>query len=358
MNYRKTLLVDGEVESSVTQRVVNLNLTSPISRLTVSFKGVNSSNTPLAHPAAMIKKLSIVDGSDVLTSLTGYEAQALEFYQSGKLPMNTVDYRASVDAIAVCPLSFGTELWDETLAFDPTRFNNPQLKIDYDYTLGGSTGSSGILSVEAELFDDKVITPNGFLMAKELNSSLLVSNSTIPITMPSDYALRMLIIQSLSAGKQPWEQYNHLKFSYNAGGKVIFDTQTSDLLNEVIASFGKCDESMIGIGATAGTNHYCAATYEVYAALAALGGYGAYFGTGQIYGGLVPVYGSAAVAFEALIHGYAPFGAIAIPMGKLDTSSDWFDLTTVKNLELDITAGSAVGATSYVNTVLQQLRTY
>ena len=72
-------------------------------------------------------------------------------------------------------------------------------------------------------------------MAKELNSTLLVSNSKIPVTMPSDYAIRMLMLQSLSAGKQPWEQYNHLKFSYNAGGKVIFDTQTSDLLNEVIA---------------------------------------------------------------------------------------------------------------------------
>ena len=352
------MLVDGEVESSVTQRVVNLNLTSPISRLTVSFKGVNSSSIPLAHPAAMIKKLSIVDGSDVLTSLTGYEAQALEFYQSGKLPMNTVDYRTSVDAIAVCPIRFGTKLWDETLAFDPTRFNNPQLKIDYDYTLGGSTGSSGILSVEAELFDEKVITPQGFLMAKELNSTLLVSNSKVPVTMPSDYKLRLLMLQSLSAGKQPWEQYNHLKFSYNAGGKVIFDTQTSDLIKEVVAEFGKCDESMIGIPSTTGVQHFCASTYEAYAAAAALGGAGGYFGTDQIYGGLVNIYGSAAVAAELLIHGYCPFGAVGIPMGKMDDPADWFDLTAIKNLELDITAGSAVGATSYVNTVLQQLRTY
>jgi hypothetical protein len=358
MNYRKTILVDGEAETSVTQRIVNLNLTSPISRLTVSFKGVNSTSTPLAHPAAMIKKLSIVDGSNVLTSLTGMEAEALEFYQTGKMPFNTVDYRSTVNAVAVCPISFGTKLYDETLAFDPTRFNNPQLKIDYDYTLGGSTGSSGVLSVEAELFDDKVITPNGFLMAKELNSTLLVSSSKIPLTFPSDYALRILMIQSLSAGKQPWEQFNHLKFSYNAGGKVIMDTQTSDLIKEVIAEFGEVDESILGYATTGGVNHYCASTYEATASAAAMAGTAASFNINQIYGGLVPVTPSANSQFQALIRGYCPFGAIAIPMGKLDTPSDWFDLTQVKNLELDITAGSSVGSTSYVNTVLQQLRTY
>lgn len=80
MNYRLANILAEEAATTAATKTLDINLADPISRIVVQMKGLNSSGVPTAHPAKMISKIELVDGSDVLFSLSGVEAQALNFH--------------------------------------------------------------------------------------------------------------------------------------------------------------------------------------------------------------------------------------------------------------------------------------
>jgi len=49
-------------------------------------KGTNNGHTPTAHPVKMVQKIEVVDGSDVLYSMTGVEAAAMNFLETKSFP--------------------------------------------------------------------------------------------------------------------------------------------------------------------------------------------------------------------------------------------------------------------------------
>jgi len=229
--YRITTLLASEDASTAATKTIDINLTNPISKIVVQFKGTNNGATPTAHGAKMVSKIELVDGSDVLYSCSGIESQAVTYYGEGRMPFMVNEYRNDVMNIQTFEIPFGRWLWDEKLALDPSRFKNLQLKITHNKASGGSSPDAGTLSVFAYVFDEKRITPIGFLMTKELYSYTLTSSAHEYIDLPTDYPYRLLIVQSLAAGKQPWEQYNKIKLSIDHDRYVpINGVKTSDLL--------------------------------------------------------------------------------------------------------------------------------
>jgi len=179
----------------------------------------------------MVSKIEVVDGSDVLFGLSGVEAQALNYYEKGRMPHNVCNYIDDAKAIATYELNFGRFLWDTILALDPTKFTNPQLKITHNKANGGSSPDVGELAVFAHIFDEKTVSPTGFLTSKEQYSYTLQAGANEPIDIATDLPYRKLLIQSMSTSLQPWEQYNQLKLSQDNDRKVIInDEKVSDLL--------------------------------------------------------------------------------------------------------------------------------
>lgn len=356
MNYRQAVLLDDETSTTAATKTLDLKGLDPISRLTITKSGTNSSGTPTAHPAKMVTKIELVDGANILWSLSGLEAQAIAWYQQQRNANNILTYLNDNTVRALFQLNFGRWLWDEELAFDPSRFKNPQLKITHDGDAGGSAPDANTLSVHADLFDEKRVNPLGWLMAKEYNTYSLTSSAVQTIELPTDYPMRMLMVQSLSAGKAPNAQYNKLKLIENNGKKVIFDDYTRNLIKMHAYPLGMYQENIRARLATTDTTLYVAPTYEVAAAGSPCDASAGYVELTYGYGGTLAAQAATACDADILVHGYCPHGALGMFFGDAWDANNWFDVTKLAKLELKITAGSSVGSSSTLEVITEQDR--
>lgn len=356
MKHRIATQIEAWNSSAAGTRIIELNMVTPISRITIQMKATNTDSVPVGHPALMVKKIEVVDGSDVIFAMTGSECQALNYYDQGRMPHNVMNYIAAVSAIATYHLDFGRELWDEELALDPKKFKNLQLKITYDDNLGGCTSTASTISVFAWLFDAETITPRGFLMSKE--QYVYTQNATAHeyIQLPTDYDIRKLLIQSLYADKQPWEQYNRIKISEDNDRRIaINNLRTSDLLKLYQPDERIQEDLMLLIVATP-DNYYVAATYDTVAVGTGMVATDAAIASVQSYGGIISILGTNTQAHEWHVTGLAPHGTLCIPFGVQDDMADWYTVSQLNELLLDITQGAGASGTTQICT--QQFRTY
>lgn len=356
MNYRKAVLLDNETNSTAGVKTIDLKGLDPISRLIVQMSGTNNGSTPTAVPAKMVSKLELVDGSEVLWSLSGIEAQALHYYQTGHLPANINSFLNDNTVRAQFPINFGRWLWDEDLAFDPARFKNPQLKITHNKALGGCAPDAGYLDVIADMFDEKRISPMAFLMAKEHFTYSLTSSAVQDVELPTDYPMRQLIIQSLADAKAPNSQYNKIKLSENNGKKIPLEESTSDLIKQFIADNGWITEQSRVRLTTSSVEHFITPTYEATVVGVPCDASAGYVKPAYSYGGTVDLLAATDCDADLIIRGACPHGAMAIQFGDLWDANAWYDVTKLSKLNLTITAGSSVGSSSTCQVITEQLR--
>lgn len=356
MNYRIASLLASESATTPTTKTLDVNIIKPISRLTVEFKGTNNSDTPTAHPAKMVKKIELVDGSNVLFSLSGIQAQALNYFETGRMPLTVLNYVNNEQAIACFELNFGRWLWDEILAFDPKKFQNPQLKITHDLALGGSVPDAATMSVFAHCFDGKAAAPTGFLLSKEQYSYTLVASAKEKIDLATDLPYRMLLVRSLTAGKQPWEQFNQIKLSEdNDNVVVINDEKTSDLI-KLFADLQPIIEGIQCNDLLGGVTVYMTPTYEVYMGLSSFVSANATLQTAFPSGGAAVLTGDDNEQAMVALQGRCPHGAVAINLGNMANLADWYDVSKIGSLALILTAGTGASGTAEI--ISQQVKMY
>lgn len=358
MNHRNASILSHEDISTAGTKTMDISLKDIVSRLNIQVKATNTNVAPTAHPAKILSKIEVVDGSDVLWGLSGQELLALQFYNTGRTPLVINNYLNDVMNIVNYEIYFGRHLYDPVLGLDPAKFRNPQLKITHNKASGGSVPDAATLEVTADVFDQKEVKPIGWLMAKENVSYTLSASANEYIDLPTDHVMRKLMVMSLSYGKQPWEQYNELKLSEDNDKKVPIDDKTSDLLKYFAAQWPQIQESIEGPALTTTRNFYMMSSYEVEMAAMAMGFTAAYLKSDYMYGGRADIRGLLACNFKAVIRGYAPFGALCIPFGDQAVIDDWFDVTKIGSLRLTAKAGSSPGASSTCEVITEQLRKY
>jgi len=358
MKYRIETVLDAETATTAATKTQDIDVSDPISKITLQFKGTNNGSTPTAHGAKMISKIELVDGSDILHSVSGIQSQAISFSDTGKMPFQVNEFRDNVMNIQTFELNFGRWLWDTQLALDPTKFRNLQLKITHDKALGGSAPDAATLGMFLHLFDEKKVNPMGFLQNKEWKGYSLVNSAVELTNLPVDLPIRKLFIQSLSGGKQPWEQFNKIKLTEDEGRKTpINELKTSDLL-KLKARYHRIEEVFLGIGTGSAVDHFMASTYDWYANISNLDAALTNNFLPQDYGGTQAVSGDSTDAFAVRGSGVAPHGTLDLPTGIQEDINDWFTPNPNGNLKLKITAGSSVGSSSTAEILVQQLRKY
>lgn len=355
MNYRLASILAPEAANTAGTKTLDINLADPISRITVQFKGLNNGTTLTAHPAKMVSKIELVDGSDVLFSLSGIECQALNYFDNGRMPVSVINYCNDIYAIATYQLDFGRFLWDAGFAFDPTKFVNPQLKITHNKALGGTAPDAGELSVFAHIFDEKKITPAGFMMNKEQYSYTLATSASEHIDLATDFPYRKLLLQSMSTSLQPWQQFNQVKLDQDNGRRMIINDEKVSNLLKIMASYPQFQE-IIEAPTKNGTQTIpCAAGYERVAALTGMAADADAYLT-QTYGGSIKVADSAAAVVDMIVSGFCPHNTFCLPFGLPGDPEDWFKVSNVGSLRLSLKAGGSASGTCEV--VSQQLRSY
>ncbi len=358
--YRTQIITDAESIATAGTWTRNIDMREKISRISIEAKATNNGSTPTAHPAAILSKIELVDGRDVLYSLSGYEAEAANILDYGFKPYQEVNFIDNNSCVFAVNLDFGRYLWDEKLALDPARdeFKNLQLRITHNKASGGSAPDAGTLSVFAHLFDQKTISPVGFRQTKEYKSEALAASTHFYTNLPVDMTMRRLIIMARYTGLNPFSLTNKVKLTEDGGASVVLDDiRVSDHL-KVGDSNPYFDELIRESASTSARTNYCTPTYDTKITWAPiLGTDSGWLGLAS-YGGTYTSDVSAATEGDEFVRGKAPHGAINFAFGKQDDLNDWYDLQAVKQLRLDITSGGSASSSHSYQLVCDQLRRY
>ncbi|MBU2118762.1 MAG: hypothetical protein KJ954_14335 [Alphaproteobacteria bacterium] len=358
MNYRRSLLLSPVDVDAAGTKVIDLNFPDVISRIMIKFDVTNPASVTIQEvPAANIPKIEIVDGSNVIFSLTGMQTHALDFLDTGRQYICGGSYVPAWALSAILMINFGRFLFDPVLAFDPKKFTNPQLKITFDEDVAVANAVTNSLTVFADIFDEKVAAPTGFLMNKELYDYVPVADSTEEIDLPNDYTFRKLILQARVADLWFGGIIGNLKLSEDNDRKIPFDLTGSQLENYVHERFGEYRDGIIAdLNTITGVDIYHAPTQGVKMR-------GDFYCISDVVAdvpfGYRNKYACTTNTGSSVmdIAGTIPHGCICIPFGDQNDPADWY-VPGTKNLKLKIKAGTGKTFTETFHVLTQQVRNY
>lgn len=358
MNYRIAQILAPEDLGTGGTKIIDITIADIISRIEIIFRTKNGDMGMDDHPAANITKVELIDGSDVLFSLSGREMQALNFYDR-KVPADNHMSGGNGDWMrAAFGLDFGRELWDPDLAFDPQKFTNPQLKITWDENLANTSCTDNYMLVVAYLFDELKPAPTGFLMTKELYTYTPVANSHEYIDLPTDHMMRQLLIGSHQEGYTFTQMIAEMKLAEDNDKRVPMDLTGEQLWWEIKRNYPEYIENLY-IGMESGGTTFRVTPSEDAVIV------GLPTSTAQDVYGVFGNGGVAAFSTETgtetiymLCKGYLPHGYAPLAFGNQMAPADWYDVTKIGSLSLRVKAGPSLGSNPTAQVIAQQLRSY
>jgi len=358
MNYRNSILLSPFDVGEAGTKIIDLDFPDVISRLTVIFNAINPAAIVIKEvPAANLPKIEIVDGSNVIYSLTGMQTHALEFFDTGRGYSSGGSYVPAWGLVARLALNFGRWLFDPVLALDPKKFTNLQLKITYDEDKAVQDTIVNTLTIIADLFDEKEAAPTGFLMNKEIFNYTPVANATEEVDLPSDYPYRKLMLQARVADLWFGGIIGNLKLTENNDKRIPFDMTASLLENWLHQVYGEYKDGIIAdLNTITGVDIYHAPTQGVKMR-------GDFYCISDVLGdipfGFRNKYACTTnTGFSVMdIAGTMPHGCLCIPFGNQNDLADWYDVAG-KVIKLKVKAGGSIGASEEFHVLAQQMRAY
>ena len=366
---RQVYLARDETIQDSQTKIININLNEPISAIHVIYEATNGATSNQGHPIHKdVSAIELVDGSDVLESLSMPEWAALDFYSLGRYPQHEIiESGGSVQKEHII-IPFGRWIGDPLLYFDPTRFSNPQLRLTHALTISATAGfatGTGKVTVIADVFAERPPASAGFLMAKNIYEWTTAASGDETIDLPTDYPYRLLLVRAYESGVAISSSITKLKLSVNEDQFIPFDIYTDDLifLNEQIFGWAEVKQTLYRTDADT-PETFIAVPREFLVNsrqdldLASIDAVTADQVTLQVLKfTTTPTIAkeTADVVLDLITRGVGPHNVLAWPFGDLNDKETWFPVQLFKSVKLKVTQGNA-GATAAV--ILQQLRTY
>jgi len=365
MNYRYASILAEKTLGAPGTETIDINLNDPISRIELGYKITLEDYAMLAALATPITKVELVDGSDVLHSMNGRQNQALCIYDRRVPTMNHDIIASGAGSHATLGIDFGRFLYDPELAFDPTRFRNPQLKITHNRALLSAATTVHSLEVNAHCFDERKIAPIGFLMAKEHYVWTPSTNNEYGYSdLPTDYPIRQLLLRPYLTQVNPSNVVDYLRLSEDNDKRIPIDVELKAYIKRMKGVWQMLSEGCgDSLWDTAVIKKYVTPTEEETNWMAtqvtgAASTYDCSLGA-AITGGYVQMISSTSVVnFQGRVFGYVPHHTLQFPFGRQDQIDDWYDVTKLGSLRARMQAAASCSTTSEVSIVLQQLRRY
>lgn len=361
MNYRFAELLDAETISGATTKTIDLDYQKMLSRIDIRLHRTKTLGGMTAAGPSDITKIEIVDGADALVSLNGYEAQALMIYDR-KMPSATYGQMLSGSSqVDFFGIDFGRKLWDRALAFDASRFVNPQLKISYDVNNSDSGVTSATLEVYGSFFEDRAITPVGMLAPIEhFTNTLGADNTWENVELPTDRAIRRMLVRLYYSGYEPWYVADELRLTEDSGNRDVFYWDSEVLYRLMHTLYPPVEQFFVGTASAAGDTYYV--TPSDYWGLPLITNQSALTviapdGAAAARGGTITLKGASDYQCVGVFKGYLPWHTYDFPLGDLDDIDDWYDPSGKGKVEMRIKSHTA-GTSGTGSVVLQKLRRY
>lgn len=351
MNTRvATILAAADLGASGT-KIIDINIKDVISRITINMFTTNGGVVMAAHPAANIEKIEIVDGSDVLFSLTGAQAQGINFYdRDGKVPYTSLRTYAAGQR-AIFGIDFGRFLFDPVLAFDPTKFRSPQLKVTWNEANAESTTVVNECEILAYIFDEQKVSPTGFLMTKEIYSYTVGTTGYEYIDMPTDYITQQIFAKAFLAPYGLTSIWDGFKLSEDNDRRIPIDLSSDELERIAFETWGFVKEH-VEFNAVAGAGRAYGMPCDSAFAMGSTEGGDDGFSVWSDGGGLFActmTLGS--YRGRAQLIGNCPHGVLPLLPKPGPEIADWYDVTKLGSLKLRID-DSAPAANTYTGEII------
>jgi hypothetical protein len=359
MNYRKATILSETNLTPAGTKTIEINVADVISRLTIAWRVTKGHDGMQSYAHKDITKIELVDGSEVLHSLDGGQNQALCIYDRKCGSMNHGQHTDGNSEYSTYAIDFGRHLYDPVLALDPKRFKNLQLKIAYNFAVADTSATLGYMEVWADVFDEKVVTPMGFLTAKNYESwTLSAAGAYKYVDLPTDRVIRKMLIQGYYAAYEPWYQVIEARLSEENDKRIPFDLDLEDYCRVMKGVWTPVHENFYGLGSAASTYGFYVTPTDYYCTLNATGVGGAAIGPDrQPQGGYFKLTAAGGNEYASgTVTGFLPNHCFEIPFGNPQDVDDWYDVTKLGSLRLRLKSGS--GSSGNVDTILQQLRKY
>lgn len=360
MNYRTAQLLAPEDVGAFGTKVIDIDVQKPISRIDIRWRITRGSAGMSAGSPADISKVEIVDGSKRLVSVTGYELQALGYYNRPGCILEHGQFLNANSQMSLFPIDFGRFLWDSMLAFDPAKFVNPQLRITFDEDVCDTGVTVNEMEVLAHIFDEKEAFPIGFLSAIEhFDYTLGADNSFEPIELPDDREIRQMLVRAYQDGYEPWYSIDEARFDEGTLDKIAWDYTNLEKYSRMMKSvWPLITLPIITTASAAGVVSYVPTTqyWSYFVGVQQSGTDDPYIDAGSGRGGKLTIKATGSVQITGVVHGHLPWHCYQFPMGKKDDIDDWYNPQGKKpRLRLRASTG-ATSSTGQV--VLEELYRY
>lgn len=361
MKYRLATILAEKTLGTATTLTVPINLKDPISRIEMLYQPSLVSQGMLAALAVNISKIELVDGSDVLHSLNGRQNQALCIYDRKVPTMNSGVLSGGTEAFAMLGIDFGRYLYDPLLAFDPTKFQNPQLKITHDPALVDAAATVHTLEVKAHVFDELVISPVGFLAATEhVTWQAASATDKEDLDLPLDHVLRQILIRGWHTDVDPKTVCTWLTLREDGGKRIPFDLDLDRYIEYMKGVWPRVIDGVADYVDNGGNYVKYVTPTDHWVSIVALpvGIDTATELTAGGQGGKVNWRNDNTCWNTGTASGYLPHHCIQIPFGDQSDIDDWYDVRAIGSLKARVTGGTNYGAGSEIQLIIQQLRRY
>jgi hypothetical protein len=356
-----TILAPKDLGASGTE-TIDINMKEAISRITMWWRcTVATASVMLDAVTACLPKIELVDGSEVLASVSGAELQAINFYDRGILPHHKISLTAGEYFEVELGLDFGRYLWDPQFAFLPTRFINPQLKVTWNEDACNTDVSENQFSVKAYADDAAGIGAGGMLINREIKQYTEAASTHTYTELPVDRPIRKLFIRGYSTSRGPVSQYQNIKLSIDNDKIVPLDIAMADydvLLSEL---YPRIVERYTLDGAVTAKTLYASVSDDQQINIeyddTAFVTESTKFSVATWTGAMCAL--SASVDIKALnchVSGRYPANTFPINFGNPDEPNTWLDMGGKGSLLLDLTSSSSATSSDTTYLVVQQLR--
>jgi len=359
MNYRNTLLLAESALGAAGTEIIDVAVKDVISRITLAWRVTQAGHGMDSYCHKDITKIELVDGSDVLFSMDGGQCQALCIYDRRVPTMNHGQAMDVSSGYSTYGIDFGRFLHDPVLALDPTRFRNLQLKVTYDRDVMDTGATAGALEVWADVFDEKVVTPIGFLMSKEIYNAVPPASGYRYIDLPTDFPVRKMLVQGYLSAYEPWYTVKTVKLSEDNDKRIPFDLDMEDYYRVRKGVDSPIQENVVSRYAGGTLSLYCTPTdYWATLALAPYNPTSSTAYTCANRGGVFAISGGAGLGqFQGIVQGWLPNHCFQFPFGDQQDIDDWYDVAKLGSLKLRLEVGT-YSASATMAAILQQLRRY
>jgi len=255
---------------------------------------------------------------------------------------------------------FGRYLWDKVFALVPTKFKNPQLRIQFVQAACNTTGDVVEMAVYAHCFGEPGPVPSAMLINREVNQHTMLATTHRYPDLPTDRVIRKILLRGYSEDHDPIALFETIKLSADGGSYIPIEIHADMLERMLIQRYPRINEmyTMDGV-VTAKTIHSALSSdqkisinYDVNAAGA--------FAVPTWTGALLELAASVATvqALTAEVSGRMPGNCFPLDFGTPDDPDSWLQAQNFGSLELDLLSTGDADVGDITHVVVQQVRPY